>query len=149
MVWYPGTARHLTRSDIGEEKGVWVVDNIGNTKTKILTPPEVAEPFIEITITPEFEGSLKDFKSSRIYLNIEGSRDFIKSTIKKIPEGPKVRELATDEIVVTEVKESEGVPKAFMSYVMSYANKHKLGNAEIKMITEKIYSKCPKLRGVE
>ncbi|RLF66584.1 MAG: hypothetical protein DRN30_01875, partial [Thermoplasmata archaeon] len=66
-VWYPGTARHLTRSDIGEEKGIFLVDLENNSHEKLLTPPEVSEPFIEVNVTPDWDGDVKSLSGSRTF----------------------------------------------------------------------------------
>jgi DNA repair exonuclease SbcCD nuclease subunit len=146
-VWYPGTARHLTKSDIGEEKGVFKID-IRNGFEKILTPVDVSEPFTELNVTPEFKGDLSSLISPRTFVNIKGPASFVKLMLKKMPDGVKVRPLVDSETVETTIKESEGIPKAFLSFAMDYANKNNLGNSDIKAILNKIYDKCPVLKGI-
>ncbi len=146
-IWYPGTPRHLTKSDIGENKGIWHVNFSAGKEIKIDTPEEVSLPFVEVNVTPDFKGDLSKLCSPRTYVNVIGPSDFVKSVIKKIPEGTKVRTLPQSEVVETTIKESEGIPKAFFNFSMEYANKNNLGNNEIKVIMKKIYDKCPKLKG--
>jgi len=146
-VWYPGTARHLTKSDAGQQKGVWFVDLEKNIKERIDTPVDVAEPFIVLDINPNSVVDFKNMKTGRTFINLTGPVDFIKSTLKKIPEGVKVRPLPDQEEPEGAIKESDGIPKAFFDYSLEYANKNKLGNEEIKTILSKIYKKCPKLKG--
>jgi len=145
-VWYPGSPRHLTRSDLGEEKGVWHINLDSNTKTKILTPHDVCEPFKHFEITPDSVWTTDDLNSSRVFVDIKGPKKFIKSILKKMPETAKIRTFEDSEVVESEIKESEGIPKAFLGYVMDYANKNNLGNAEVKAILSNIYTKCPTLR---
>lgn len=146
-VWYPGTPRQLTRSDVGEVKGVFFVDLTTGNKEKIATPVDVSTPFEVIDVTPDWDGDLKKVQSPRVFVNISGPAKFVKQMVKKVPEGVKYRTFPESEVVESTVKESEGIPKAFFNFAMDYANQNGLGNAEIKVILEKIYDKCPTLKG--
>lgn len=147
-VWYPGTPRHLTRSDIGHEKGIWVIDLTGQKMTKefIPTPKEVSEPFIKVEVTTEKQ--LKQvLNSSRVYVDLKGTDEFLKKMIKLVPSDVKLRTFSTtSESTESNVKESEGIPTAFINYSMNYFNEKGIGNLEVKAILEKIYSKCPSLK---
>ena len=146
-IWYPGTARHLTRSDIGEKKGVFFVNRKAGTREFIPTPKEVSEPFVSIDITPDHTPELPNTESSRVFVNIKGPKDFIKKTLKSIPEGFKVRTFPESNATEVKVKESEGIPKAFLSFALEYANKNGLGNNEFKAILNQVYDKCAFLKG--
>lgn len=147
-VWYPGTPRHLTRSDAGDEKGIYVF-TLGSPAEKIMTPPEVCEPFRVIEINPETEKlDLSGMDSPKVFIDIKGPPAFVKKQLKRMPESAKVRTFADSVVVETAVRESEGIPQAFMSYAMEYANKNSVGNAEIKLVLDKIYAKCKMLKGV-
>ena len=149
-LWYPGTARHLTKSDAGENKGIFLIDISEKTIGKIPTPKEVCEPF---TVTDIKEGDDSfDFSTinpERSYINLTGSSEFIKKALKSIPDGVKVKTVPTNNMVESNIKESEGIPTAFINYVMDYANKNGLGNKEVKVILDKIYEKCPLLKSGE
>lgn len=149
-IWYPGTARHLTRSDIGEVKGIWLMNVDGSQRSFIPTPKEVSEPFTQIDIVEGITSTfdIKSTDSARTFVNITGSSDYIKNMIRAIPETAKVRTFPDSETVESKIKESEGIPKAFMNFVLDYSNKKGLGNSEVKLILEKIYDQCPSLKGV-
>lgn len=146
-IWYPGTARHLTRSDIGERKGIFFVNRKTGDREFIPTPVAVSEPFVSIDITPEYTPELPSGESSRVFVNIKGPEDFIKKTLKSMPEGFKVRTFPESNLPETKIKESEGIPKAFLSFALEYANKNGLGNSELKVVLNEIYSKCVFLKG--
>lgn len=147
-IWYPGTARHLTKSDVGEVKGIFYV-NLKTQQNEIIhTPIEVSEPFQVINVTPEYKGDLSNLNSSRMFINILGPSAFIKSTLKKIPEGAKVRSIPDPETETPKIKESQGIPKAFFDFAVEYANQNKIGNTELKVMLDKIYDNCPNLKGV-
>ena len=146
-VWFPGTPRHLTRSDIGHQKGIYIVDLTGPKLSYefLPTPKEVSEPFVKFEITDESQ--LKDIPdSSRVYVDVKGDDDFIKKMIKKMPSNVKLRTFTTEAQSETKIKESEGIPTAFMNYALSYFNDKQIGTAEAKVILSKIYDKCPSLK---
>ncbi len=148
-VWYPGTPRHLTRSDVGQVKGVYIMaaTSEGLKHSFLPTPKEVAEPFTSYEITSEDQ--LKGIPdSSRVYVDIKGSDEFIKKAVKKVPTNAKTRTfLIQEHEKETTVKESEGIPKAFLNYSLNYFNNKNIGTAEAKVILGKIYDKCPTLKG--
>ena len=93
-VWCVGTPRHLTKSDIGEVKGV----NALNLQTGVTlfspTPEDVFESFKSITLeeSPTFdEKVLKDIPdSTKVYIEIKGSREFCKKIARSLPSLCKV-----------------------------------------------------------
>lgn len=148
---YPGTPRHLTRSDVGEEKGIHLISLSKKAAgqpahTKLATPEEVSEPFKYVQITPEFSGDISEYNSSRTYVDLKGPKAFVDSMLGLVDKNVKLRTFPESEAVEVEVKESDGIPKAFMDYAMKYAEKHGLGAAEIKVVLKKIYDKCPSLK---
>lgn len=147
-VWYPGTPRQLTRSDIGHQKGIYVIDLTDRKLAYefIPTPTEVSESFVKFEVTEESQ--LKDIpNSSRVYVDLKGSEEFLKKMIKKVPSDVKLRTFnTTEQSIVTTAKESEGIPKAFMGYSLNYFNDKNIGTNEAKAILAKIYEKCPSLK---
>jgi DNA repair exonuclease SbcCD nuclease subunit len=143
-VVYPGTSRHLTRSDIGEEKGVHILKD--DTFTFIPTPKEVSEPFVHYEISKGAQTLPIIDSSERVFIDIKGDESFVRKQLKAMPKGAKVRTFVEQETSTVTVKESEGIPKAFFSYYMEYANQNNLGTAETKVILDLIYQKCPSLK---
>lgn len=149
-IWYPGTPRHLTRSDVGEVKGIWLMNSDGSRRCFIPTPKEISEPFNQIDII-EGVTSIFDIEltsSARTFVNITGSSDYINNIINAMYGEAKIRTFLKSDEVKTEVKESEGIPKAFMDFVMAYSNAKNLGKTEIDLILGKIHDQCPALKGV-
>lgn len=144
-IWYPGNPRHITRSDIGEVKGIWKM-NLKNRKfDKILTPSEVCEPFSYYEIT-EKNPKMPKTTSSRVFIDIKGDEAFVKKMIKKAPESAKVRTFVESLNTDIQVKESEGIPKAFFDYVLKFADTNGLGQNDTKLVLNMIYDRCPTLK---
>lgn len=144
-VQYIGTPRMLTRSDIGEIKGVTVMDTENFTFEFIKTPEDVAEPFVHFLIE---EGDLipQIKNSSKIFVDIVGNSDFVKKISRELPENVKARSLIKENAKQIEIKESEGLPAAFIKFSSSYLrDKGITENKEI--ILNEIYEKCPLLKG--
>jgi DNA repair exonuclease SbcCD nuclease subunit len=144
VVNYIGTPRMITRSDIGETKGV----TIFNTETKqfkfIETPEKVSEPFKFFVIKqgdliPEIKNS------SKTYIDIIGTNDFIKSIYKKIPDRVKTRSIIQEENKEIEIKESEGIASAFSKYANSTLDLT-LTKEQKQEVLSSIYEKCPFLK---
>jgi DNA repair exonuclease SbcCD nuclease subunit len=153
-VWYPGTPRHLTRSDAGEHKGIWLIDTADRqglyTRLYAPTPPTVCEPFVCITVTPETAGTLDKLKpSARLYVDLHGPKDFITKSLKKLPEGARTRTFDTSANTATAqtVKESDGVPIAFAKYLERYAVENSVNPATMEQIKARVYEQCPALKG--
>jgi len=151
-VFYPGNPRHLTKSDIGDKRGITIFDLTSGTHEFMETPHEVCAPFILIELI-EGQCDLKTTKipeSPKVYVDIRGSSKFVKAVLKQIPDGTKVRSFPESESSEVVVKESEGIQKAFFRYSIDYFNKNKIGNEEAKVILSKIYDTIPSLKqGVE
>jgi len=145
-VLYVGTPRQLTRSDIGEVKGVHLWETDTNEMEFIPTPADVAEPFQQITITSEVQLATIP-NSPRVYVDVHGSADFIKKTLKKMPESAKVRTFPDQERSPIEIKESDGIPAAFVAFSNKYFIKKALDDNTKKNALSIIYEKCPALRG--
>lgn len=142
-IQYPGTPRQLTRSDIGSEKGIFVINLEDYSMEKIPTPAEVCEPFTHIEITAETDlKKIKITDSSRVFVDIKGSSDFVKKALKKMPQSAKVRTFPDSEAVNIEVKESEGIQQAFAKYAEAYLE----GNDNASSVLKKVYDKCPALK---
>jgi DNA repair exonuclease SbcCD nuclease subunit len=149
QVIYIGTPRQLTRSDIDEIKGItlWDTDK-GAFKESfefIPTPADIAEPFRHYIVTPESQPTMA--LNSKSYVDVKGPKDFVKAQLAKLPEGTKVRSFPDPEQRTVSVKESDGIPKAFMNYMIEYSNAKQLNNVTLKAMVERAYSRCPSLRG--
>ena len=150
-VFYPGTPRPLTKSDANKVKGIHII-NLDTRQSKFVeTPTEVSKPFRLITVNEstdltELKVHLKD--GERLYVNIEGSTEFIQKILRlKDIKKAKVTTDYTDSVTGQEatIKESEGVGKAFDKYAISYFDKNSLGAVEIKAIMNQVTRYCPSL----
>lgn len=144
-IWYPGTSRHLTRSDIGEVKGVWLWDGKTNQRQFFATPPEVAEPYRQIDVV-EGQPIPEITDSERNYVDIKGSEDFIQKVCKKLPESVKVRTFPDQKNSMIDIKESEGIPTAFRKYARHYVTEKVLTVDMTQKVLNEIFSKCPSLK---
>lgn len=146
-ITYLGSPRQFTRSDIGEEKGITIINLKEGTEQFIPTPIDICPPFLEINIDECSNISkMKLANPERTFINLKGSGEFIKKALKKMPEGAKVRTFPDVEVVQTAVKESQGINTAFFNFAMDYFNKNQLGNQEVKDVLDKVYKTCPSLR---
>lgn len=146
-VWYPGTPRHLNRSDVGEKKGIWLIDTDDGTRTFLETPEEVCEPFREFVVTPENEDQVKGLPvSSRVYVDVRGPKEFVSRVLKKLPDEARVRTFPVDDLKQSEVSESEGIPKAFLQYMAKYSSAKQLSPELASAVLSRVYAKCPGLR---
>lgn len=145
-IWYPGTPRHLTRSDAGEVKGIWLLGPTLDQKSFIPTPNEVAKPFISLEVresspVPEFP------TDCRLYVDVYGSADFTKKILPKIPDHANIRTFIQGSEPIKNVRESEGIPKAFDSWVKMYTKDKNIPQEVAQKATEKVLSICPILKG--
>ena len=139
---YTGTPRMLTRSDIGEVKGIHIFDSQTGLDF-IPTPKEVAEPFVEVNIK-EGEEVPAFTATAKTYVNIHGSKDFIKKICKDIPIEAKIRTHPDSDIKTSDVKESEGIPVAFNKYTKAFFNEVDLTIAQA--VLDSVYKACPSLK---
>lgn len=144
-VWFPGTPRHLTRSDVGETKGIWLLD--GDKRTFIPTPEDVCVPFREYVITPETEHLTAELPhSDRVYVDVRGPRDFVSKTLKRIPETNRVRTFPQDEAKPAEIRESDGIPMAFLKFAAKWASSKGMTPEAAQVVLARVYEKCPSLK---
>lgn len=144
VVRYIGTPRMLTRSDIGEVKGVTLLKSDGYTEF-IPTPENVCEPFKEFIIE-EGQPIPKIDSSSKVFIEVKGSQDFIKKVAQTLPENTKVRTVLKNDETKIIIKESEGLNVSFGKFFNQYAVNNKLDELTSKRILEDIYSICPFLK---
>lgn len=140
---YVGTPRHLTKSDIGETKGIHIFDLKTKTEEFIPTPDNVCEPLVQIVIK---EGeSLPEAKiTNKTYIELCGTKEWCKKTEKQIPQGTKVNCSYTDIVKEIKIKESDGIPLSFMKFFETQEIP-----SEIKdEVLRQIYENCPQLKGV-
>jgi hypothetical protein len=148
-VWCIGTPRHLTRSDIGEQKGIHIVDFETGECNFCPTPPSVFEPFRSVTITdtPETDAIIADLPdSSKVYVEIKGTREFCKRISKQLPPSVKTRSTYTDLGRKVTVKESEGIPSTFRKFSDTFFDQKAVSPELRQAILEKVYEKCPTLK---
>lgn len=147
-VWYPGTPRQLTRSDVGQTKGVWIISAATGVLSRnfIPTPENVCVPFKQITITPDTKEIPGIPESDRVYVDIQGPKEFIDKMLKKIPNQAKIRTFPDQEKPVHGISESDGIPVAFLKYAAKYAADKQLPPEVAKAVMDKIYHKCPMLK---
>jgi DNA repair exonuclease SbcCD nuclease subunit len=145
---YIGTPRHLTRSDIGETKGITLFseEKDGLLLGFIPTPKEVSEPFTYMEVTQESQ--LKDIPaSSRTYVDIKGTPEMIKKLLRGIPETAKVRTFPDQNREAITVKESDGIASAFGQFAEKHFEDNNTPAALRLKAIKLIYDKCPILMG--
>lgn len=148
-VWCIGTPRHLTRSDIGETKGIQLVDFTTGESYFTPTPPDVFEPFKSFVIDESSydESMLKDIpNSSKVYVEIKGSREFNKTIARILPALVKIRPTYTDRGRQVNLKESEGIPSSFHKFANGFFETNKTDDSLKKAILDKVYERCPSLK---
>jgi DNA repair exonuclease SbcCD nuclease subunit len=150
-IFFTGTPRHLIKTDIGEIKGIHVFDINTYELSFIPTPETVAEPFKQFTITEDgvfaFDGTqVKALPkaTSRMYVDIKGSPEYIKQVLPTLSEDLKVRTFPITEIKKAEVSESMGINVAFKKYFDTYVKDKQVNTSAI---WTKITDLCPELRG--
>ncbi len=142
-VYYPGTPRMLTRSDLSKEKTLMVIDTLNRYFGYIAVPADVCEPFRHIIVT-----SLADLESvtpsDRLYVDVKGTKDFINTILEKLPGNVKVRTIPdTEKMVENVVNETDGINTAFANYLMQYATDQNLNQNEF---LTKVYEYLPSWR---
>lgn len=139
QVMYIGTPRHLTRSDAGQKKGVWVYDNGLSASGFHPTPSSVAEPFTELHVVEggEFVEIPKEH-TGRLYVDVKGSKEFVDGVLKRLPEGVKVRTFVESQAVQSEIKESEGVEVAFQKFLNKYFEASQIPEASRQAISQEL-----------
>lgn len=152
-VWYTGTPRHLTRSDIGEVKGINLIDTDDLSKTVFIpTPEDVCQPFrfFEITNEDQIPNIPETLDFGRVYVDVKGSEDLIKKVKKKLPVGARLRTFEeSDSVRQLEIRESEGIPTAFLKYSSKFFESNAIDDSDQKEIMKVVYSMCPSLRNGE
>lgn len=147
---YLGTPRMLTRSDIGEIKGIHIYDPMFSNFKAIPTPREVCEPFEDFVFDEKKSdlNTMELINSDKIYVDLHGSKDYVKAMIKKMPDKVKIRTFVTDEMAKKDIefKESDGINKSFSSYLSQYVKTKQLNEKAEKDIAAIIYELCPILK---
>lgn len=139
-VHYIGIPRHLSKADIWHSPVIGMSSDFMNIEY-LSVPEDVAPRFKVVSVNEEtdkktIESLMKVSERSRFYVEISGSKNFIKKLLKKHDwTGFKVKTIPTDEHQPSStVKESEGIKKSFNSFLLSYADRNNLGQNEIKAI---------------
>jgi DNA repair exonuclease SbcCD nuclease subunit len=149
-IQYLGTPRHLTRSDINEIKGVHIIDTNTLNMEFIATPQSVCQPFTFISINSEEDlknipTDISDF--NKVYIDIKGTDELIKKAKKIVPIGAKIRVFEDQELIKTlEIKESEGIPTAFLKYSEKFFNTNSASKDTQEDVMNLVYKLCPSLK---
>lgn len=145
QIWYPGSPRYLTRSDIGEKKGVYIWSPTTGERQFFQTPESVSQPFVSIEVS---EGGTIPVipDSARTFVDVKGSEDFIQKFCKELPDSVKVRTFPTQTESTITIKESEGLPVAFAKYAGQYASEKLLNEDVHKLVLTEIYARCGTLK---
>lgn len=152
-----GTPRHLTRSDMGEVKGVHVIDFETGGMNFQETPVDVWSPFMELTVEdgPDLQARLQQIEHTvknvlttpaKLYVEIKGTKEFVKTIERKLPGGVKIRSTYTDEKRAVTVKESEGIPATFSKFSDGFFKEANTPDHLRKEVLDRIYQTCPSLK---
>jgi DNA repair exonuclease SbcCD nuclease subunit len=139
---YLGTPRHLTKSDIGEIKGIHIYDPINNVETFMPTPESVCQPFKEIILKEGDKIPNVEF-TNKTYIQLCGTKKWCEKIETKIPTGTKVYCSYTDIFKEIKVKESDGIPASFLKYFKEQNLPEEIKNE----VLIQVYEACPQLRG--
>lgn len=148
-VHYIGSSRQIKTTDLGETKGVILMDTAPENVSfeRIEIPGTVFEPFVEYIITEENKKELKTVKNSpRSIIRFEGTEDFCKKMTSKAPSLAKVRQEITDCPKIIKVKESVGVATAFRIFLDGYVKEHPEDSDRVSRISSRIFDKCSILK---
>lgn len=141
-VTYVGTPRQLTKSDIGETKGVHLYETDTHEEQFIPTPDSVCEQFREIIFKEGDKIPAMEFRKTD-YVILEGTKEWCEKAERKIPSGTKLSCSYTDIVKEIKVKESDGIPLSFKKF---YDEQQIPEHIKAKVL-EKILEACPQLRG--
>lgn len=157
-IYYFGTPRHLTKSDINEQKGVHLMDLNSGFMLFSATPQEVWSPFVRIEVVEGSEDMkakielignyAREFASpSRIYAILTGTKEFVKKLEKSLPGGIKITSVYTDEETrVTTIKESEGIPITFHKFSTEFFEKNAVPADIQAEVLARVHQLCPSLK---
>ncbi len=150
-ITYVGIPRHLTKSDLSHTPKIATTSDFRNL-TYIDVPDSVAKRFHSLTITeaytkPQLKELMKVTDRSRFYIEIAGSKLFIKKVLRDHDwTGFKVKTVPNDEKQVAgTIKESEGIRTSFGKYLFSYADKNGLGQTETKAVIAQLKELIPEM----
>lgn len=156
-VFYFGTARHLTKSDINEKKGIHIMDLATGKMTFQDTPFEVWSPFTELKIEegdPNLKALMEQADNlaktlhspSKLYVEIRGTKEFCKKTERQLPGGIKTNSSYTDCGTLVTVKESEGIPATFSKFSAAFFSTAATPQDIQTEVLTRIYQACPTLK---
>lgn len=124
-VWYPGSPRWRTVSDANTERNLWVADfdSAGNLTKRVGIPVDVCQKIFAFDVTPEapFDMALYN-ESDRYVFDVKGPSDFIEQQKAVLAGKGRIRTFPTATKKI-EIKESEGIGKAFATFMDSYVPK--------------------------
>jgi DNA repair exonuclease SbcCD nuclease subunit len=143
-VWYPGAPRWRIASDANTERHIWVVDlHLDGTMTKVVGVPTSKDCSELICLEDRPENPLPDdlvfHNYARVMIDIHGPQDWIEKRKSRYPLAHRVRTYRTDNKVIR-VKESEGIEKAFQSFLEQYTPKKGTDKKVLlKLVKERVW----------
>lgn len=143
-VRYVGSSRYITRTDANSRKSISIMTANGSDVqfVDIPIPDDVVEMYRKYQINQgQAVPNIPD--SSRAFVEVSGDRTFVREVLAKIPKNCQVRTTVVEEKQVA-VKESEGIPKAFMKY--SAGKLADLTQEEREGVMKLVLDACPMLR---
>lgn len=150
-ITYIGIPRHLTKSDLSHVPAIAITSDF-QTIHFIEVPESIAVRFKNLNITDiytksQFKELMKVTDRSRFYVEIQGTKAFIKKTLKDYDwNGFKVKTVPNDDKQHSAIiKESDGIRTSFGKYLFAYADKNGLGQTETKAIVEQLKELIPEM----
>lgn len=144
--YYVGAPRQINRNDIGRVPTVVTVDFAGYPAQfeTYEVPEEVVSRFVHAELR---EGSselvVKD--PSKTYVDVYGTKDFVKKTLAKLPPGVKVRSHVDRQQAQVRLRESEGLATSFGKYFESFSAAKQLDEAKKAQLAATVKELCPGL----
>ncbi len=156
-IYYFGTPRHLTKSDINEKKGIHLMNLVDGTKQFIETPFEVWSPYTKVFIDEAQDNAAEVMvrieeliklagTPAKIYVEIKGTKEYVKKIENKLPGGLKTNSTYTDETTKVALRASEGVPATFMKFSTEFFQTNAVPVDIQAEVMKRVYDACPTLK---
>jgi hypothetical protein len=125
-VWYPGAPRWQIVTDANTERHIWVVEHAADgtpTTKRGFSTAGVCKPIWLLEDSEDVPVNLQG-RNGAIIIDVHGSEAYTKRRRVELEAlGVRVRTFPNVERRAA-VKESEGIPKAFLKYVQAFKPKH-------------------------
>ena len=119
-VLYPGTPRHMIKSDVNQEKNIFIIDmDTLDITRKVST--SICSVFHEFEITEQQlfpDLSNVDLSKDRVYLKVTGSKKFVDEKIKEFNGKGFLISTYIEEQEDIQIKESEGLNHSLKKYII-------------------------------